>query len=102
MNPVVSFLADVSNHLSVFAKSKGVKGEDVHIRVILADGTSITIRGLETTAPSVAQGFGMIEGAVGSTEDAWVVREAHVLRVEFGLMPEERRPIGLHTEISKP
>jgi hypothetical protein len=85
-------------HLSVFAKSAGVTSDTVHVRFTLADGTTLHLRGLRTFGVAGGGSWGRIQGALPSSKSAVLVREAHVLKAEFELAPDQHRPIGLHTE----
>jgi hypothetical protein len=98
----VGFIEGIRKHLDTFASSSGVNVDEVHVRLTLADGVPLILRGLKVTEPAVAggQGWGMIHGT--DPASAVVVRESHVLKAEFQLAPQDRRPIGLHTEGGKP
>ena len=89
---------DVVPYLENFARSKGVKPEEIHVRFTFADGSVFLVQGLKLSAPTIAQGWGMIEGAEADAASAVVIREAHVLKIEFDFARVERQPIGLHTE----
>lgn len=101
--PTPGFMEGVVRHLEAYAKSAGIKPENVHVRLVLADGTTHLLLGLKVSGPFPpgALGWGMIEGVIGSTTEALVVRESHVLKIEFERKVVERKPIGLHTEAGK-
>jgi len=100
--PPVLFLEGVVKHLQAFAAATGVAPGDVFVRLTLADGATVFSQGLNVSGPCPAgpAGWGLIESDGGTA--AVVVREAHVLKVEFNLSPERHRPIGLHAEVNPP
>jgi hypothetical protein len=98
MSSGVSFLQDVLKHFEEFARAAGINPEDVYVRLTLADGSAFVVRGLKVTTSPPAQNWGMIEGLGKRSGGALVIREAHVVKVEFEPTPKARQPIGLHTE----
>lgn len=101
--PAPKFMEGIVRHLEAYAKSAGVKAENVHVRLVLADGALHHLLGLKVFGPfpATSLGWGMVEGATGSATEALVIRESHVLKVEFEVKPTERKPIGLHTEAGR-
>ena len=95
------FMEDVITHFNTFVQATGVPPEEVHVRLTLADGSTFFIRGLKLSNSASPNGWGMIEGIGTSAPGAWIVREAHIFKVEFALAaPPPPSPIGLHTEAS--
>ena len=92
------YLDGVLEYLQEFATSQRVNANDVTVKFTLADGSSFTTSGLKTALPTAAQGLGMIQGTAGAGT-ALVIRESHVIKVEFQLEPDQRKPIGLHSEV---
>jgi hypothetical protein len=92
------FLDGVASHLHAFSKAKGVSPDQVHIRLSLADGTHLVVRGLRTEGPRGVHGWGMIHGIAGEPIDALLIREDHINTVEFQLAPMQSGPLGLEAE----
>lgn len=92
------YLQDILSHFARFVQDRGARPEDVHVRFFLADGSSYVIRGPKVVSPGAPGGFGLIEDAAQRL-NAVLVREQHVVKVEFAGGPvESTTPIGLHTE----
>jgi hypothetical protein len=94
------FFDGVSKHLKTFAKKRKVAERDIHVRLTLADGTHVIVQGLETEGPAGTYAWGMIYGIASDTVDALLIREDHVVTVEFQVAPIARGPAGLHSEAS--
>src|SRR5436305_1778098 len=98
--PAPRFMEGVVSHLEAYAKSAGLKPEDVHVRLLLADGASHLVVGLKVSGPlpPSSLGWGMIEGVisdVGGATSALVVRESHIVKVQFASEPDRPNRIGL-------
>ncbi len=92
------FLSGAKAHLKSFAKSNGVKEDDVYVRLTLNDGTHVIVRGLKSGGPRGAQGWGMIGALAEDTVDALVIREESIFSIEFQVAPMVRGPAGLRSE----
>lgn len=94
----MSFLDGVKEHLTIFSQSRGVSAKDVHVRITLADGTHLIVQGLQAEGPAGTFQWGMISGFASESVDALLIREDHILTVEFQLRPMLKSPAGLQAE----
>ena len=97
-----TFLDGVAAHLESFAADRGVRKEDVYVRITLADGTHVVVRGLAVAGPTGTYAWGMITGIASDSVDALLIREDHIVTVEFQVAPILRGPTGLGSEAEPP
>jgi hypothetical protein len=97
VNGSPDFLADVAQHLKQFASANNVAVNEVIGVVTLADGSFWRIRNLREAAALGAARWGMIV----DENKAVVVRESHVVKVEFRLASDNPSPIGFHAETNE-
>lgn len=68
------------------------------MRLTLADGTHVMVHGLRVDGPAGMYGWGMISGIASEPVDVLLIREDHLVTVEFRVGPIVRGPAGLHVE----
>lgn len=90
------FLEGVIHQVEAFAMAAGVDIAAVLVRFVMSDGESIVTRGLKITSPFGTSDWGMVS-ASGKTEEAIIIREQDVVRVQLELAARSRA-IGFAAE----
>ncbi|MEX2215424.1 MAG: hypothetical protein WD768_14925 [Phycisphaeraceae bacterium] len=93
------FLAEVIGHRRLFAQAVGLPESAIHVRLYLADGTTLNSINLPESPALGPHRWGLLIGIKGrNPAQTVVIRESQVIKAEFEAAAPRPQPIGFLSE----